>query len=106
MTCQLTSACLLLMCFSVTSVMFQVKDKLNDIETKLMRRPPGDLQNKTKDLKKKTEQNRQMATDAQKAADAAFNNTTDTQTVRILTDDVSCVSDAFHIFLDGRKIYF
>ncbi|KAM9352424.1 laminin subunit beta-4 [Symphorus nematophorus] len=57
-----------------------VKDKLDDIETKLMRRPgPEDLKDEITDLKMKTEQNRQMATDAREAAEAALNKTTDTQ---------------------------
>lgn len=50
-----------------------------------MNRRPEDLLDDIEALKRKTEQNRQMATDAQEAAEAALNNTTDTQTVRLLT---------------------
>lgn len=69
----------------VFSAIFQIKDKLDDIETKLMDRRPEDLQNQIEALKKKTEQNRKMARDAREAADSALKNTTDTEKVRLLT---------------------
>uniref|UniRef100_A0A671XM86 Laminin, beta 2-like n=1 Tax=Sparus aurata TaxID=8175 RepID=A0A671XM86_SPAAU len=67
------------------SVLFQIKDKMDDIETKLMDRRAEALKDEIDALKKKTEQNRQMARDAGETADAVLNNTTDTQTVRLLT---------------------
>ncbi|XP_019113332.2 laminin subunit beta-4 [Larimichthys crocea] len=57
-----------------------ITDKLDNIDLKLMNRRPEDLLDDIEALKRKTEQNRQMATDAQEAAEAALNNTTDTQT--------------------------
>lgn len=58
---------------------------MDDIETKLMDRRAEALKDEIDALKKKTEQNRQMARDAGETADAVLNNTTDTQTVRLLT---------------------
>lgn len=49
-----------------------------------MNRPP-DLQEDIKALKKKTDENRETARDAQEAADSALKNTTDTETVRLQT---------------------
>lgn len=58
---------------------------MDDIETKLMDRRAEALKDEIDALKKKTEQNRQMARDAGETADAVLNNTTDTQTVRLHT---------------------
>ncbi|KAM6926955.1 laminin subunit beta-4 [Lycodopsis pacificus] len=60
-------------------------DKLDDIETKLMNRRPEDLQDEIEALKRKTEQNREMAREAKEAADSALNQTTDT---KLELDDV------------------
>ncbi|XP_071318517.1 laminin subunit beta-4 isoform X2 [Trachinotus anak] len=54
------------------------KDKLDDIETKLMNGQPEDLQNKVEALTKKNELNRDMVRDAQQAVESAL-NTMDTQ---------------------------
>lgn len=56
-----------------------------------MNRRPEDLLDDIEALKRKTEQNRRMATDAQEAAKAALNSTTDTQTVRLLTHVYVCI---------------
>lgn len=64
--------------------MFQIKDKLDNTETKLMNRRPDDLQNEIEALKKKTGQNREMAREAREAAESAL-DTTDTETVRLQT---------------------
>lgn len=69
------------MCLN-TSVWFQIKDKLDNIETKLMNRRPKDLLDEIEALRKKTEQNREMARDAREAADSALNKATDTEPVR------------------------
>lgn len=61
--------------------MFQIKNKLNDIVTTLMNQSPEDMQDEIEALKKKTEQNREMARAARDAADSALDNTPDTQTV-------------------------
>ncbi|XP_070687634.1 laminin subunit beta-4 [Pempheris klunzingeri] len=58
----------------------KIKDKLDDIEAKLMNRRPEDLQDEIEALKNKTAQNREMAGDALVAAGAALNNSTDTET--------------------------
>lgn len=68
--------------------MFQIENKLDNIERKLMDRRPEDLQNEIESLKKKTEQNRKMARDAREAADSALQNTTDTAQVRLLESNV------------------
>lgn len=73
----------------VFSVIFQIKDKLDDIETKLMDRRPEDLQSQIEALKKKTEQNRKMARDAREAADSALENATDTVKVRFLKTELN-----------------
>uniref|UniRef100_UPI0037E8F603 laminin subunit beta-4 n=1 Tax=Semicossyphus pulcher TaxID=241346 RepID=UPI0037E8F603 len=57
-----------------------IKEELDDNETKLMSGRAEDLRDEIEDLMKKTEQNRNMARDARDAADSALNNTTDTQT--------------------------
>ena len=67
------------------SVLFQIKDKMDNIETKLMDHQVEALKDKIDALKKKTELNRQMARDARETADSVLNNTTDVQTVRPLT---------------------
>ncbi|XP_039988567.1 laminin subunit beta-4 [Xiphias gladius] len=56
-----------------------IKDKLDNTETKLMNRRPDDLQNEIEALKKKTGQNREMAREAREAAESAL-DTTDTET--------------------------
>lgn len=62
--------------------MFQIENKLDNIERKLMDRRPEDLRDEIESLKKKTEQNRKMARDAREAADSALQNTTDAAQVR------------------------
>nr|XP_046250599.1 laminin subunit beta-4 [Scatophagus argus] len=57
-----------------------MKDKLDDIENKLMSRRPEDLRDEIEALKNKTEQNREMARDAREAAEAASRNATDAAT--------------------------
>lgn len=71
------------MCF----LLFQIKDKLDNIETKLMDPRREHLKNQTEALKKKTEQNRKMARDAREAANSALKNMTDTEKVRRLITD-------------------
>lgn len=73
--------------------MFQIKEKINKIEPKLMNCQPEDLQNNIKALTKKTEQNKEMARDAQEAAESALNTTSDTEAVSLnkTTDRVSAV---------------
>ncbi|XP_041652348.1 laminin subunit beta-4 [Cheilinus undulatus] len=58
----------------------QIKDKLDNIEPRLMDGRPADLLEEIDELKNKTEQNREMAMDARDAADAALTNTTSIQT--------------------------
>lgn len=65
--------------------MFQIKDKLDDIETKLMNRQHENLLNEIEALKKKTEQNQEMARDAQEAATSSALNAIDTAKVRLQT---------------------
>ncbi|XP_026221368.1 laminin subunit beta-4 isoform X2 [Anabas testudineus] len=57
----------------------KIKEKINKIEPKLMNCQPEDLQNNIKALTKKTEQNKEMARDAQEAAESALNTTSDTE---------------------------
>lgn len=63
--------------------MFQIKDNLNKIETKLMNCQPEDLQNDIKAVTKKTEQNREMARDAQEVVESVLNTATDTEAVSL-----------------------
>ncbi|KAI3370558.1 hypothetical protein L3Q82_007070 [Scortum barcoo] len=56
-----------------------IKDKLDDMETKLLNRRP-DLTEDIEALKKKTDQNREMARDTREAADSVLKNTADTET--------------------------
>ncbi|XP_042370350.1 laminin subunit beta-4-like isoform X2 [Plectropomus leopardus] len=56
-----------------------MRDKLDNIETELMNYPPEDLKSHIEALKKKTEQNRETARDALKAAGSAVDQTTSTK---------------------------
>lgn len=94
---------------NVFSSVFQIKDKLDNIETKLMDPRREDLQNQIEALKKKTEQNRKMAKDAREAANSALKNTTDAEKVRLLKTDfnswpcsiVTPVTMETYLFLPG-----
>lgn len=60
---------------------FQIKDKLDKIQTKLMNHQPEDLQNNIEVLTKKTEQNREIARNVREAAESALSTAADTDTV-------------------------
>lgn len=63
--------------------MFQIKDNLDKIDTKLMNCQPEDLQNDIKAVTKKTEQNRAMARNAQDVVEFVLNTATDTEVVSL-----------------------
>lgn len=56
------------------SAAFQINNQLLNTQTKLISRRPEDLRRKIREIQTKTDQNRQMATDAREAADAALQN--------------------------------
>lgn len=68
---------------------------MDELETKLMNRRPEGLQNEIDGLKKKTEQNEEMARQAAETASHA----TDTDKVRLLTHSVCSLSVALRIDL-------
>lgn len=60
---------------------FQMNNQLLNTQTKLMSRRPEDLSRKIREIQTKTDQNRQMATDAREAANAALQNATELEQV-------------------------
>ena len=66
-----------------THLCFQITDKLDNVESKLMSRRPEELLDDIDALKRKTEQNREQAREAREAADSATDSSTDAQTVRL-----------------------
>lgn len=63
------------------SAVSQINNRLFNAEAKLTSRRPEDLRRKIREIQTKTDQNRQMATDAREAADAALQDATELEQV-------------------------